>query len=553
MVQVHQTEIEGSVVARYECESCHVARDAAVETYGLGKRVLGDREEEAAKRDAVERAEQTLVFVPCPSCGQRPSGRAEVVAKTVTRYATITLVGTVASGIYLQLKGMDDDELVWMTAAIGGSLAVFCAAALLAWSRHPWVRAVQRTHFLDDEGVVLSKGTQEQRRQEQVEATTLRRRVLVALGVALAAGATVAVVQGLDEGGEGVRAIAPPPSTVSSATTDAPRRPPAAALSHPLRHQLEVEGRTVDVVEGRIEVASDHRSEHVRISKLWSHTAEDVHFVYDPTLTVIDRDPEIVLYGDEGAATIRVFDDPQQDVVAMEAEGDSAEHVTATIGNAEREGRRTKGRRGERMDRFLFELDRAATVEVRVRRTRPGTPTIDRALASLTTGSRDRRPRYLVVVRKRLELFEGDTVVLESGLEATLRTRERVWRLVGGLRVEHPADVAVMARPHPSAGDEIVVERGGVELVIGKRPEVPSPQDALAWLSSASPDDAAAIETDVDGHRWKGLRLSADDEVLEAYGLLGHEGGLAVLVRHPTTGAEQARTLLASVVAPMVR
>jgi hypothetical protein len=91
--------------------------------------------------------------------------------------------------------------------------------------------------------------------------------------------------------------------------------------------------------------------------------------------------------------------------------------------------------------------------------------------------------------------------VLERGLEATLRPRERVWRLVGGLRVEHPAD----------------------------------------------------IETDVDGHRWKGLRVSADDEVLEAYGLLGHEGGLAVLVRHQTTGAEQATTLLASVVAPMVR
>jgi hypothetical protein len=118
---------------------------------------------------------------------------------------------------------------------------------------------------------------------------------------------------------------------------------------------------------------------------------------------------------------------------------------------------------------------------------------------------------------------------------------------VGGLALEHPADVVVMSRPHPKEGEEIIAEREGVEMVVARRPEVPTAAEAIAWLSSASSEEATAIEDE----QFDGLRVVSGDEVLEAYGVEGREGGLAVLVRRGTDQAEMGRRLFASLVMPL--
>jgi hypothetical protein len=200
-VEIRRTEVESVIDARYVCESCDVALDAAVQSYGFSSlpSALGDEEDgvNGAQFDAIERAEDTLRFVPCPNCGHRQSGRGEVIFKTVLVYVGATVAAGVGMGIVSQAKDMGEGYTIWGSLGVAGVMAIISIVTLLTWRRHPWVDAAKRTTWSGPpvERDPSARRPSEQRGEELTEERAMRKKLLYAALFSLAVGIVFAAVQ----------------------------------------------------------------------------------------------------------------------------------------------------------------------------------------------------------------------------------------------------------------------------------------------------------------------------------------------------------------------
>jgi hypothetical protein len=552
-VTVRQTEVETSVVVRYGCEACDLQRDAKVESYGIYKLPFGDEEdaEAGATNDAVERARDTIMFVPCPACGHRQSGRREVFVQTSLRFAFATIVGGVGLGVAMQVRGEDDDVVLWTAVAGLVFLAVISSVTLLTWKRHPWIRATERTHFSADT-MSPDPRLSEQHQRERAELRATKKKVLLALLFSLTVGGIVAAVQ-LASAPKTTQAVASPPAPTTSSVE--PSLPSPASLAYPLRHQLAVGDARIDVVEGVLEVGPSvgpSAREHVRLRKPWVHRTDLFSFEYDPTLTAIARDEGVLVYGDAGSVWIAPSstDDKRSEAIEELEErwgvaDTSYDDVTRQLGRQARRGRLRSLPSGDVLEMFAPKLDSTTRVAIVIRLTGSESPTLASLLASLTEAPVDRAPHYMTIVGKRVMLhLDEPTLLHEDRIAATLTTRSSFWRMVAGRRIEHPADVAVLSRNPRGKGMQLVFLRDGVELIVAPQNDPLDASQALALLEDGV-SETTPVSLTIGPTTLAGLRRD-EPRPIEAYAFeTPRSGWLAVAIVHQDRAA--ATGLAASV------
>jgi hypothetical protein len=568
-VEIRQTEVEVAVDALYVCESCDVQLEATVESFGKASMptVISDDEDgvHRARDDATERAEDTLMFVPCPKCGHRQSGRHEVVIKTVLVYLVATVVSGVVTGIVGQLKEMGEGFILWGSLGVAGLVAVASIVSLLTWRRHPWVDATGRTTLSKTPLERDSNATRpsDVRREELSEQKAMRKKVVYAALASIAIGGVVAAVQLLDEpqrrpAPDRRTAPADAPSRNASATAAPKDRAP---FRYPTRHALRIDDRLVDVTEGPVSLGRYQGTVRLRVIRPWAHVGRGIAFVYDPSLTVISEGSDIIAYHDTG--TIRLSrwsrEDDRDEVLAALLEalpvgirpssGAQPEAVTRPIGGRPRRGQRYRGPAGDTFELFAFELDRTLHVTTVLRLCGAEPPTLAPLLGSLTAEQRWPRPLYSTTIGERVQLELGQPILLDRQTTVTLENRPTIVRAMGGWRFEHPADVTVMKRLHPRAGEVILFSRRGVELDVHRSVERVAPEEILMMLRAVQ--DASERTLEVGGQTLRGARSVRSGPkrgpIHEAFVAPSAGGWLSAVITYDRATETQARSLLGDI------
>ena len=498
--------METAVDACFVCEACDAEIDAVVQSYGFSAApsFFGDEDSGIARaeEDAVARADDTLLFLPCPRCGHRASGRRAVVAKAIGAMLLRMLVVGAIMFIAAQGREMDQALVIWGSLGFAGVVGLISLYSLLTWPWHPWRNAAGRT-ALSDAPVAKATGAARERREQADELRQTKRKVLYAAIAACVIGGVIALVQYLDRPKPRSRAIPPPSASASAHPSD------AKPLSYPVRHVLEVGDRKIDVFEGALELQEHGGQEHVRVLKPWAYASQGMSFLYDPSLTVISDSGVVTAYGDAGL--IRLWPALDREDAWRELRdrlphgvlrfGD-AEAVTRSIAKRPISGERHRAASGDIFELFSVTLD-DDDIAITVRRTAPEPPTFSKLLDSLTKRELPPRELYMSVVGERAKLPLDEARYLpESHKMVTLRERATIRRQIGTWRFEHPSDVAVMTR-----GDAVVFSRDRAEIVVFPH----AGKSAAQVHPDAGRSNGADVIHEVREAKGHGIRLSYDD------------------------------------------
>lgn len=144
-VRFADTEIE--LTADFRCEHCGHRAHVLVTGDGRGYASALERPELAAKRarkEALDHARDTLVFITCPACGL-PSDEANAVRRRrLGAYAVAALVVTAIAIVGGLLAGAPP-EVVGVLVAIAVPLPLLFTYAT---SSEPWKRIDERVRFV---------------------------------------------------------------------------------------------------------------------------------------------------------------------------------------------------------------------------------------------------------------------------------------------------------------------------------------------------------------------------------------------------------------------
>ena len=198
-LHVRRSQLETDVDVTYVCEACDVELDAVVRSFGWSNwpSFIGDDDDAKVRteQNAIARANDTLMFVPCPKCGHRPSGRREVVFATLARHAAGAAAAGLAMAFVAWVKGTDDATLVWSSSGVALLVALLLGYRLLAWRWQPWADARGRTVFaeLPRTRAPEERRPSEQRRADDTELRATKKKVLYAALASVVVGVPLAV------------------------------------------------------------------------------------------------------------------------------------------------------------------------------------------------------------------------------------------------------------------------------------------------------------------------------------------------------------------------
>ena len=145
MMAIHATEHRETVEAEYYCNHCDHSEAAWVDSKGTGRGVTRGHAVAASVEAAGEEAADTLMYIPCPRCGETDDYGARFKAG-VALTAILLLVGSMALMIGISVaQGIEFHS--------GTLIAIAVASAFVAFMyyfsrRRVWASAQKRVHFV---------------------------------------------------------------------------------------------------------------------------------------------------------------------------------------------------------------------------------------------------------------------------------------------------------------------------------------------------------------------------------------------------------------------